>query len=131
VISHLKAKSDPNTHKEMFRMAQVGVGCELCAEEFCAVAGIKLPATQVLGPLLRGVPERPLPVDAPVDHPTFQEITYREKDQVGYLSFDFYNGAMSTTQCRRLRDAFLYARSRPTRVTSFSAVAISGQTAFI
>lgn len=115
-ISHLKAKSDPNAHMEICRMAQLGVGCERCAEEFCAVAGIKLPATQVLGPLLRGVPERPLPADAPVDHPTFQEITYGEKDQVGYLSFDFYNGAMSTTQCRRLRDAFLYARSRPTRV---------------
>jgi len=31
-------------------------------------------------------------------------------------SFDFYNGAMSTAQCYRLRDAFLCARSRPTRV---------------
>src|SRR5262249_38487585 len=28
----------------------------------------------------------------------------------------FYNGAMSTAQCYRLRDAFLYARSRTTRV---------------
>jgi putative two-component system hydrogenase maturation factor HypX/HoxX len=28
----------------------------------------------------------------------------------------FCNGAMSTTQCYRLRDAFLHARSRPTRV---------------
>jgi putative two-component system hydrogenase maturation factor HypX/HoxX len=115
-ISHLKAKSDPSAHMEICRMAQLGVGCDRCAEELCAVAGIKLPATQVLGPLLRDAPERPLPVDAQVDHPTFQEITYREKDQVGYLSFDFYNGAMSTTQCRRLRDAFLYARSRPTKV---------------
>jgi putative two-component system hydrogenase maturation factor HypX/HoxX len=31
---------------------------------------------------------------------------------VGYLHFDFYNGAMSTEQCRRLREAYLYARSR-------------------
>lgn len=29
-------------------------GCDRCAEEFCSIAGIKLPATQVLGPLLRG-----------------------------------------------------------------------------
>lgn len=115
-ISHLKAKSDPNTHKEICRMAQMGVGCELCAEDFCAVAGIKLPATQVLGPLLRGAPDKPLPIDAPVDHRTFREVVYSEEDKVGYLSFDFYNGAMSTAQCRRLRDAFLYARSRPTRV---------------
>ena len=31
---------------------------------------------------------------------------------VGYLHFDFYNGAMSTEQCRRLREAYRYARSR-------------------
>ena len=31
---------------------------------------------------------------------------------MGYLHFDFYNGAMSTDQCRRLRDAYQYARSR-------------------
>ena len=28
--------------------------------------------------------------------------------------FDFYNGAMSTEQCRRLREAYVYARSRRT-----------------
>jgi putative two-component system protein, hydrogenase maturation factor HypX/HoxX len=32
------------------------------------------------------------------------------------LRFDFYNGAMSTDQCRRLLDAYRYARGRPTRV---------------
>jgi putative two-component system hydrogenase maturation factor HypX/HoxX len=57
-----------------------------------------------------------LPIDAPADHRTFREIVYTEGAQIGYLSFDFYNGAMSTAQCYRLRDAFLYARSRPTRV---------------
>ena len=31
---------------------------------------------------------------------------------VGYLRFDFYNGAMSTEQCRRLLDAYRYARGR-------------------
>jgi putative two-component system hydrogenase maturation factor HypX/HoxX len=35
---------------------------------------------------------------------------------VGYLEFDFYNGAMSTEQCTRLRDSYTYARSRDTRV---------------
>jgi putative two-component system protein, hydrogenase maturation factor HypX/HoxX len=69
-----------------------------------------------LGPLLCGVPEAPLPIDAPADHRTFREIVYTEEDEVGYLSFNFYNGAMSTSQCYRLRDAFLHARSRPTRV---------------
>ncbi|WP_363351743.1 enoyl-CoA hydratase-related protein [Methylocystis echinoides] len=114
-ISHLKVRSE-QAHKEICRLAQTGVGCERCAEEFCAAAGVKLPAIQVLGPLLRDAPERPLPIAAPDDHRTFREIVYREDDKVGYLSFDFYNGAMSTEQCQRLRDAFLYTRSRPTRV---------------
>ncbi len=114
-ISHLKAKID-QAHRDICRLAQVGVGCERCVEEFCAASGIKLPATQVLGPLLRDAPDKPLPIDTPDDHRTFRKIVYREEDKVGYLSFDFYNGAMSTVQCKRLRDAFLYARSRPTKV---------------
>jgi putative two-component system protein, hydrogenase maturation factor HypX/HoxX len=110
-ISHLKAK-DRAVAQEATRLAQPGID----DAERPRVARIKLPATQVLGPLLRGVPEAPLPIDAPADHRTFREIVYTEEDEVGYLSFDFYNGAMSTSQCTRLRDAFLYARSRPTRV---------------
>jgi putative two-component system hydrogenase maturation factor HypX/HoxX len=106
-ISHLKAKAQGVT-----RLTQPGIG----DADLYQVAGIKLPATQVLGPLLRGVLEAPLPIDAPADHRTIREIVYTEDDEVGYLSFDFYNGAMSTSQCTRLRDAFLHARSRPTRV---------------
>ena len=50
------------------------------------------------------------------DH-TYREISYVEHAGVGYLRFEFYNGAMSTEQCGRLRDAYRYARSRPqTRV---------------
>jgi putative two-component system hydrogenase maturation factor HypX/HoxX len=112
-ISHLKDKAEA---QEMTCLAQAGIDREICDAELYPVAGIKLPATQVLGPLLRGVPEAPLPIDAPADHRTFREIVYKEEDEVGYLSFDFYNGAMSTSQCTRLRDAFLHARSRPTRV---------------
>ena len=75
----------------------------------------KLPATRALE--LAGVavdaPEVPIAVDAalPAEH-TFREIAYEEHAGVGYLHFDFYNGAMSTEQCRRLRDAYLLARSR-------------------
>ena len=115
-ISHLKAKGDPHAPEAHCDLARANLGCGLCDMEFCSVAGIKLPATQVLGSLLRGVPEQPLPIDAPDDHRTFREIVYAEEGGVGYLSFDFYNGAMSTAQCQRLRDAFLHARSRPTRV---------------
>ncbi len=45
---------------------------------------------------------------------TFREIRYTEKNKVGYLHFDFYNGAMSTKQCYRLLDAFKEAVNRPT-----------------
>jgi putative two-component system hydrogenase maturation factor HypX/HoxX len=44
---------------------------------------------------------------------TYSEIAYSEQGAVGYLEFDFYNGAMSTEQCERLREAYVEARSRP------------------
>ena len=50
--------------------------------------------------------------EPPSARPTHREIAYEESAGVGYLHFDFYNGAMSTDQCRRLRDAYQYARSR-------------------
>jgi putative two-component system protein, hydrogenase maturation factor HypX/HoxX len=43
-------------------------------------------------------------------------IHYEEVDSVGYLHFALYNGAMGTTACERLREAFEAARRRPTRV---------------
>lgn len=78
--------------------------------------GIKLPAAQVLGAQrMARVPERPLAIDAPEGPATWRDIRYREDGEVGYLHFDFYNGAMSTRQCERLRAAFVHARQRPTR----------------
>jgi putative two-component system hydrogenase maturation factor HypX/HoxX len=79
-------------------------------------AGIKLPAAQVLRPWLRGVPHRDIAFDRPVGYRTYRDIQYWERGHVGYLAFDFYNGAMSTQQCRRLATALRHARSRPTRV---------------
>jgi putative two-component system hydrogenase maturation factor HypX/HoxX len=77
--------------------------------------GYKLPATRALA--LAGVeveaPEVPVAVEAALpDGHTFREIAYEERAGVGYLRFDFYNGAMSTEQCRRLRDAYVLARTR-------------------
>ena len=78
-------------------------------------APFKLPATRALE-LAGHVPEAPeIPValhaPIPAGH-TYREISYEEKAGVGYLNFDFYNGAMSTEQCRRLLEAYRYARSR-------------------
>ena len=79
----------------------------------------KLPAARALeiaGHRL-DAPELPAPLHArPFAPRTFREIAYEEHRGVGYLHFDFYNGAMSTDQCRRLLDAYRYARSRRTRV---------------
>jgi putative two-component system protein, hydrogenase maturation factor HypX/HoxX len=72
----------------------------------------KLPATRALARAGHDVdaPEVTVPIDAPPD--VYREIRYEERAGVGYLHFDFYNGAMSTGQCRRLREAYEYARSR-------------------
>ena len=76
----------------------------------------KLPAAMVLGDRLKNVPESSLPLKVPADRRTYKEIWYEEKNNVGYLHFDFYNGAMATDQCNRLRDAFLDACTRQTKV---------------
>ena len=84
----------------------------------CATQGeshYKLPATRALAEAGRTVdaPEIRAPLnEQPSARPTHREIAYEESAGVGYLHFDFYNGAMSTDQCRRLRDAYRYARSR-------------------
>jgi putative two-component system hydrogenase maturation factor HypX/HoxX len=73
---------------------------------------VKLPATTVLAAHLKGVPE----VLQPIDEPGRREISYRREGDVGVLTFDFYNGAMSTGQCRRLASALRHAASQTTRV---------------
>jgi putative two-component system hydrogenase maturation factor HypX/HoxX len=76
----------------------------------------KLPATHVLGERLTAVPDAPLAIDQTYGGQTYREIWYEERQAVGYLHFEFYNGAMSTDQCKRLREAFLRIRNRPTKV---------------
>ncbi|MFG1678832.1 enoyl-CoA hydratase-related protein [Nonomuraea sp. NPDC049269] len=67
---------------------------------------IKLPAATVLGERAAGLEERP----------GYSEVTYDRSDTVGVVSFDFYNGAMSSEQCRRLASALRYAGAQDTRV---------------
>lgn len=77
---------------------------------------LKLPATVVLAPHLAGVPELAQPPGEAHDTCTYREIWYEERNDVGYVHFEFYNGAMGTEQCRTLRDAYVSARERPTKV---------------
>lgn len=103
--------------------------------------GIKLPAAEILAvPLSRlripdrssvfdtavsadssaaasaaGPAARPTPNPAPTtDSPGFREIVYRRQGTIGRLTFDFYNGAMSTAQCQRLFIALRYAIEQDT-----------------
>jgi putative two-component system hydrogenase maturation factor HypX/HoxX len=69
-------------------------------------AGIKLPVAQAF-PRAAELPELPAEVD---------DIGYTESAGVGYLHFDFYNGAMGSDACSRLLAAYAAAKQRPTRV---------------
>jgi putative two-component system hydrogenase maturation factor HypX/HoxX len=77
--------------------------------------GLKRPAVLALGALADGL--RRLD-DGPDANGIcgIREIRYEERDTVGYLHFDFYNGALSSPQCERLRTAYAFACARPTRV---------------
>jgi putative two-component system hydrogenase maturation factor HypX/HoxX len=77
---------------------------------------IKLPATLALAPFLKGVPDALHPLDEPGDPGGRREIRYHRQGEVGVLSFAFYNGAMSTEQCRRLDAALRHATTQPTKV---------------
>ena len=76
---------------------------------------IKLPATTVLSKKLKSVPENNV---SPFENPsydTWQDIRFRIDEmepRIGYLHFDFYNGAMSTRHCNRLREAFIAAKKQ-------------------
>lgn len=77
--------------------------------------GIKLPATMAF-PEALALPEQALDDFWKAPLATWQDIAYEEAGGVGFLGFEFYNGAMSTGQCRRLKEAFLWASRRPTKV---------------
>ncbi|MCP5227239.1 hydrogenase maturation protein [Accumulibacter sp.] len=81
-------------------------------------SAFKLPATQVFAAQLKAVPEAPLRSAANDLAPagaTWQDLRYEEAGPVGFLHFDFYNGAMSTRQCQRLRSAWQWACRRPVK----------------
>ena len=67
----------------------------------------KLPAAVAFAAEAAALPELSFATD---------EMRYEEHGSVGFLHFDFYNGAMSTDQCMRLRQAYTDACKRPTRV---------------
>ena len=71
----------------------------------------KLPASILLQNEIAGIPEVQSDLDS-----GYRDIWYEEQGDVGYLHFPFYNGAMGSDQCERLRQAYIKARQRDTRV---------------
>ncbi len=71
----------------------------------------KLPAVDVLGEDVDDLPEIPV-----AESDAYRDIWYQRDGDVGYLHFPFYNGAMGTDQCQRLRRAFIDARREDTRI---------------
>ena len=76
----------------------------------------KIPATLALADRLDGIPERLIEDGTEGNSKTFREISYRETNGVGWLSFEFLNGAMSVNQCRRLLEAYRYAAASSAKV---------------
>ncbi|CAH1271010.1 Hypp4530 [Branchiostoma lanceolatum] len=80
--------------------------------------GLKLPATSVLP----SVDVTPLPINlsGPLPHgtrpKTFQDVWTTRQDGVCYVHFDFYNGAMSTYQCKRLEQVLWGVERDPDRL---------------
>lgn len=62
----------------------------------------KVPSTVHLGCLLHHIPNMNPSLFQPINQNTFQEITFEKHSRIGQIGFDFYNGAMSTSQCERL-----------------------------
>jgi len=71
----------------------------------------KLPATMLLADEVSGVQE----IESGPSS-GYRDIWYEEKGDVGYLHFPFYNGAMGTGQCERLRQAYREACKCSTKV---------------
>lgn len=82
-----------------------------CEETF------KQPARHVLARHLADVPVLDWSIATqPFSEEAYQPIRYRESGHVGELTFELYNGAMSTEQCQRLVEALRWAKARDTQV---------------
>ena len=71
----------------------------------------KLPATRVLEDLCIGLPDVGDSASG-----AWRDLWYEQQGDVGYLHFPFYNGAMGSTQCEALLDAYRTAADAGTRV---------------
>ncbi|MDO8293875.1 MAG: hydrogenase maturation protein [Gallionella sp.] len=132
-IGHMKCKSEgehtfnPDNPLERERHCRSATCCAISLDRPTSRAptkyegsneqsGLKLPATLALEGQLGDIPEAPLDPFSPCTGETCRDIWFEQKNGVGYLHFAFYNGAMSSEQCERLREAYLAATQRDVRV---------------
>ncbi|WP_090634016.1 hydrogenase maturation protein [Nitrosomonas marina] len=90
-IGHLKRKPDSPTAPFTLKLAATTALESYCADRF------------------DGVPEVDYDPFVPVRYDTYRDIWFVQKNDVGYLHFAFYNGAMDAGQCQRLQQAYLKA----------------------
>jgi len=132
-IGHLKRKAEgehtfnPDNPLERERHGRSATCCAISSDRPTSRAptkhegsneqfGLKLPTALLLEDHLADVPEVPLDPFSPCTGETYRDIWFEQKNNVGYLHFAFYNGAMSSEQCERLRAVYLAATQRDVRV---------------
>lgn len=71
----------------------------------------KLPATDILADDIKD-----LPIIDPADTTAYQPIRSEIHGGVGYLHFNFYNGAMSSEQCHQLRQALVELKQQSVQI---------------
>ena len=81
-----------------------------------AERSFKRPAVLALGTQADSLPRSDVEIADAGNALRDGEIQYEERGAVGFLHFNFYNGALGAMQCGRLRAAYSHARGRPTRV---------------
>ena len=81
-----------------------------------AAGATKLPAALALAPHLHDVPQQLPSLEAGGRTRAAARSATAATTPSGVVHFDFYNGAMSTAQCRRLTAALRRAIAQPTRV---------------
>ena len=77
---------------------------------------IKLPATVALGKYATDILNSEISPFEKKRRATFREIRYEQYGEIGYLHFDFYNGAMDTDQCLRLKKTIEEAKKQPIKI---------------
>ena len=74
------------------------------------LGSFKLPATYVLKDKIKGIEEKRIPLVIEDERKSFYELRVQRKDEIAYLYFNFYNGAMTSTQCIKLKYAIEYLK---------------------